>query len=112
MEGRRRTVRYCHILDDVNTRLATGMQRMIHDTGVHEAVKYEAGDAVEGCDEISEGITPDPKDAAIVAEEVVDERNVLSYGRAQSLHPTLSVKVEPGVAPPGELLYVGVRRDS
>ena len=58
------------ILDDVGSGEVGLVQRVVHDAGVHEVVEKEAGDAVEGREEVGEGVAADPEAAAVVAEEV------------------------------------------
>lgn len=58
------------VLEDVFGGEPGLVERVVHDTGVHEVVEEEARDAVEGCEEVFVCVAGDPETAAVVAEEV------------------------------------------
>ncbi|KAJ6438178.1 LOW QUALITY PROTEIN: acetyltransferase [Purpureocillium lavendulum] len=68
-------VRHAHVLHHVVVAEPALVQRAVHDARVHVPVQQEARHAVEGRQEVVEGVPRHPEPAAVVAEEVVLERD-------------------------------------
>ena len=81
------------------------MHGVVHDSGVHEMIEGPAREAVEGREEVFEGVGADEEGAAVVAEEVVGQGNGFGYcGCGGGASEGGSVEVEPGVVGAGEAL--------
>lgn len=70
---------------------------------MHKWVEHKSCDAVERDEEVIEGVLGNPEATAVVAKQVVDERNVLgdrlTRCLGQSLQHSANMHIEPGVMP-------------
>lgn len=74
-------VRNGEVLDDEPCGLAAGVQRAVEHAGVHEVVEEPAPEARERhVLEVGEALGADPEARAVVAEEVLGERDVVGDG--------------------------------
>jgi hypothetical protein len=73
---------------------------MVHDTSAHEPVQRPASDTIERGEEVSEGVTSGPECSAIIAKQIIDQRN--GFGKAASSFGDtfLCITVEPQICRP------------
>jgi hypothetical protein len=105
------------VLDHLAKRHVAPLKRAVEHAGVHKVVEKPAGETVEGDKgEVLEGFGPNPEAPAVVAEEVLGNRDVIR-GRFDSnlvviwfrpgLGLFLGVQVEPWVPGTAECLRMG-----
>lgn len=106
-ERLRSGIRQRQILDDVAARLAARMQRFVQHARVQEVVQPPPRVPVEREAEVIERRAADPEPAAVVAEQVLRQRDVVGDRGGAGTRLVLHVQVEPGV--PGMAEGLGLR---